>query len=308
MNPNVKIALDIATYIRDENLKGKERIPTSETLIKKMVQLHDRGPDDINLYLERLQEAHYIFIFNVVNSDPSLFVQAVQAYVYADAGVINELRHYTEQKLAQIYESTFYKKKSGINVLRELSSKIKEYNNTDLGRALNELMMLEEYARVISANAFNYADSWRKEKLLKLFREDEMYKDFEIDIEPSSREQTSVVFTTPKPETSTTLSKRPQITPGTSKWQRAVSQFSVKFLLRIHFRKYEFDIVRKLILIGKITELSDFIFIRDYIVELEKMKDKDPILKYHLTQMTELRRLAQAKINVIRKNIPKTAS
>jgi hypothetical protein len=87
-----------------------------------------------------------------------------------------------------------------------------------------------------------------------------------------------------------------------SKWGRAVHQFSVQFLIRIHFRKYEFDIVRKLLMTGKVTELEDFVYIRNTVKELEKMNNGDPILKYHSDKLLELRRIAQAKINIYRKN------
>ncbi len=305
MDNILKVSLEIANLIREENLRGKERIPTSETLIKRVVQTYDIGPDTVIQILNQLQEAHYIFIFQVVQPDPSLFVQAVDAYVYADQSVLNELKFYCESKLAQIYESTFYKKKSAINIVRELISKLKEYNNTPLGRAMNEYRMVEEFGRIVSGSAFDYTDSWRKEKLIKLLREAEDFRDFEIEIESNNtQEEASSWNTSYKNETY--FSQR-QPTQG-SKWQRAVSQFSVKFLLRIHFRKYEFDVVRKLILTGKITELEDFLFIRDSIRKIETLVDKDPILKYHEDKLKDLRRLAQAKINIIRKNRNETTT
>lgn len=298
MDNALKVALEIANIIREENLRGKERIPTSETLIRKLMQNYSTDADSIFQLLNKLQEAHYIFIFQVVQADPSLFVQAIDAYVYADQSVINELKFYCENKLAQTYESTFYKKKSAINIVRELISKLKEYNNTPLGRALNEYRMVEEFGRIMASSPFDYTDSWRKEKLIKLLKEGYDFRDFEIEIASPTKEETPTVNTSFKNEN---FSFQKQPVQG-SKWQKAVAQFSVKFLLRIHFRKYEFDVVRKLIMTGKITELEDFIFIRDSIKKIETQVDKDPILKYHVDKLRDLRRLAQAKINIIRKN------
>lgn len=299
MEVTVKVALEIANLIREENLRGRDRIPTSETLIKRIVQNYDIGPDDAIQTLNKLQEAHYIFIFQVVQPDPGLFVQAVDAYVYADQSVLNELKYYCENKLAEIYESTFYKKKSAINIVREFITKLKDYNNTPLGRALNEYRMVDEFVRIVSANAFDYTDSWRKEKLIKLLREGESSRDFDIEIDSTTKEESTSSTSAIKHEP--TSFQRQPLQQG-SKWQRAVSQFSVKFLLRIHFRKYEFDVVRKLIMTGKITELEDFIFIRDTVRKIETLVDQDPILKYHVDKLKDLRRLAQAKINIIRKN------
>ncbi|HMV43633.1 MAG TPA: hypothetical protein PKD50_13915, partial [Leptospiraceae bacterium] len=88
---------------------------------------------------------------------------------------------------------------------------------------------------------------------------------------------------------------------GNSKWAKAVNQFSIRFLIRIHFRKYEFDVVKRLVLTSKISMLDDLIYIRNTLKDLEKQLDKDTILKYHLDKIIELRRITQAKINNLRK-------
>lgn len=290
MSSVIKILQDIASQIRDENLRGKDRIPTSEFFIKKMVQAHDKSPEDIRYYLEQLKETHHIFTYHLVSPDPSLFVQGIEGYVYADQTVLNEVRHFLENKIGQLYENTFYKKKTYQQILRELLPRLKEYNNTEMGRALNSAMMVDEFIRVISSNAFEYTENWRKEKLYKAFREeDEMFG--ETIVEETSFSESRIDSPRYKD-------------PSNSKWARTINQFSAKFVLRIHFRKYEFDVVRKLIITGKITSVEDFIFIRDSIKEMETLKDKDPVLKYHIEKMTELRRLCQAKINIIRKSNP----
>jgi hypothetical protein len=291
MSSIIKILQDIANQIKEDNQRGKERIPTSESFIKRMVQVHDKSPEDIKYYLEQLKETHHIFIFNVVNPDPSLFVQGVEGYVYADQNILTELKYYLESKIGSIYENTFYKKKTFQQIFRELLPKLKEYNNTEMGRALNGAMMVDEFIRIISSNAFEYTDSWRKEKLYKTFREEEPISSGSSFEDPGFSDHSKVE------------SSRPKEIPN-SKWARTVNQFSTKFVLRIHFRKYEFDVVRKLIMTGKINNIEDLLYIRNFIKEMELMKDKDPILKYHIEKMTELRRICQAKINIIRKNNP----
>ncbi|HMW07554.1 MAG TPA: hypothetical protein PK079_13840 [Leptospiraceae bacterium] len=284
---NVKILQDIANQIKEENLRGRERIPTSETFIKRMMTLHSKSAEDIKFFLEQLKELHYIFVITVVASDPTLFVQGVDAYVYAELSILNELKHYTEQRLTQVYESTYYKRKSGFQIIRELLPKIKEFNNTQLGRNLNEAIMLDEYSRLITTSPFEYTDSWRKEKLYKLYREEEPNYEVEYEVEGNS----------PYPQST---DRRVQDS-GNSKWAKAVNQFSIRFLIRIHFRKYEFDVVKRLVLTSKISMLDDLIYIRNTLKDLEKQLDKDTILKYHLDKIIELRRITQAKINNLRK-------
>ena len=284
---NIKILQDIANQIKEENARGRERIPTSESLIKRMMTLHSKSAEDIKFYLEQLKDLHYIFIINIVAPDQALFVQAVDSYVYADQNILNELKHYTEQRLTQVYENTYYKRKSGFQIIRELLPKVKEFNNTQLGRCMNEAIMLDEYIRLIATNAFEYTDSWRKEKLYKLYRDEESSYETEYEDENSSGYQST--------------SERRYMDPGNSKWSKAVNQFSIRFLIRIHFRKYEFDVVKKLVQTSKISMLDDLVYIRDLLKDLERQLDKDTILKYHLDKIVELRRITQAKINVLRK-------
>lgn len=284
---NIKILQDIAIQIKEENARGRERIPTSETFIKRMMTLHSKSAEDIKFYLDQLRDLHYIFVINIVAADPALFVQGVDSYVYADQNILNELKHYTEQRLTQVYENTYYKRKSGFQIIRELLPKVKEFNNTQLGRCMNEAIMLDEYIRLIATNAFEYTDSWRKEKLYKLYRDEEPTYETDFEEEHSSG--------------TTTSAERRYMDPGNSKWAKAVNQFSIRFLIRIHFRKYEFDVVKKLVQTSKISMLDDLVYIRNTLKDLEKQLDRDTILKYHLDKIVELRRITQAKINVLRK-------
>jgi hypothetical protein len=286
MASTLKQIQEIAYYIKEENLRGRERIPTSEVIIKKFASQYEKTPEEIFKYLEQLKETHFIFSFTVVVEDPALFVQPVYAYVFSDQTIVGDLKHISEMKLASMYENMFYKKKSGMQAAKDLMQRIKDFNNTDIGRVIYEVNYLNEYHRIIQTNAFEYTESWKKEKLLKLYRAEA----------EASNNQNSAMDLLGKSDTGT---KKEMIN---SKWGRAVHQFSVKFLIRIHFRKYEFDVVRKLLMTSKITELDDFIYIRNTVKELEKMNNGDPILKYHSDKLLELRRIAQAKINIFRKN------
>jgi hypothetical protein len=286
---HIRTLQDIANQIKEENQKGKDRIPSSETFIKKMMTQHSKSSEEIFAYLEQLRELHFIFVISLVQPDADLYLQAINGYVYADPIILNEVKHQSEQKLVAAYENTLYKRKSAFQITRELFTKVKEFNNTPLGIALNETVMIEEYIRIISANAFEYSDSWRKEKLYKLFKDESGVTSFD---EFSETEESSG---NANPE------KHRYVDPGNSKWSKAVNQFSIEFLVKIHFRKYEFDIVKKLINTSKITMIEDLMFVRNTLKDLEKNLDKDTILKYHLDKIIELRRIAQGKINIIRK-------
>jgi predicted component of type VI protein secretion system len=278
----LKIALDIANYIKNENVRGKDRIPTSAVLFKKLAQKYSISEEDVKKYITQLKDTHYIFSFFIVHPEPNLYVEALEGFVFAEVSIVNEFRHAAEAKLIQVYESNYYKKKTGFQILKELQSSAKEFNNTALGNVLNEAMALEEFYRAIASNGFEYTDSWRKEKILKLYKEHSSEESNEEQFQQLSRKNDSSLVN--------------------SRWTKLTGQFSIEFIVRIHFRKYEFDVVKKLIMQGKITKLKDLTFVRNSLKELETKLDQDIVLKYHLEAIIDLRRLAQAKINILRKS------
>ncbi|MEQ9365537.1 MAG: hypothetical protein RIF32_14925 [Leptospirales bacterium] len=82
-------------------------------------------------------------------------------------------------------------------------------------------------------------------------------------------------------------------------WGKAVDRYGVQFLLRIHFRKYEFDKVRWLLRTGKVAREEDVRFIRDTIRTMEGRVSVDLKLGRFLKDMADIRRIAQMKLNSI---------
>ncbi|MCZ8344087.1 MAG: hypothetical protein O9301_13715, partial [Leptospira sp.] len=60
------------------------------------------------------------------------------------------------------------------------------------------------------------------------------------------------------------------------------------------------DIIRKLIQTGKLKEEKDLKYVRDTLQLMETRLEQDNILKRYFTEMVELRRYTQAKLNVMR--------
>ncbi len=89
-----------------------------------------------------------------------------------------------------------------------------------------------------------------------------------------------------------------------SLWGRMVSKFLIDFLLRVHLRKCEFEIIRKLITSGKLTSEENLRLIRDSLLKMGKNVNVDKVLASYLDEMTELRKLTQRKLKLIAK--PKT--
>nr|WP_246837198.1 hypothetical protein [Leptospira levettii] len=288
--------MDLADMIRKENLESREKIPTSDTHLRVWSSQLARTEEDIRKLLTSLRDSHYIFIVSIVSPDPNLFVYGEDAYVFAEPFILNELKKHSEESLEKLYEASNYKRKSAFQITRELFPKIKEFNNTPLGRSINLSVMLEEFQRMLTAQSYEYTDQWRRNKLQEIYK-DEVLVAEELANSANFRE------TDPTKRAIDQLKDQAPKEKIDSNWVKAKENFSTEFLLRVHFRKYEFDIVKKLIQSGKLKEEKDIKYVRDTIQLMECRMEQDNLLKRYANEMIELRRYAQAKLNMIRQGV-----
>ncbi|AAN50182.1 hypothetical protein GS518_05425 [Leptospira interrogans] len=297
-----EVALQIASEIRKVNLREDQRIPTSDTFIKELMSLFSREPDELRNILETLRTAKIIFIIKIVLPDDKtsrMNDPGVDAYAYADLKILNDLKYYSEKKLERLYEATYYKKKSPSTITRELFPKIRELNNTPMGRMVNIAVMLEEYIRMMNNNPNEFQEEFRTQAI-----EDLLLSTGDTSKTPDRQTPLSNSFGPNLSQRATDRMEIPTNINPNSPWGRMVSKFSIDFLLRVHLRKCEFETIRKLITSGKVTSEENLRLIRDSLLKMEKNVNVDKVLASYLDEMTELRRLTQRKLNSIAK--PKT--
>ncbi|MCD1164514.1 hypothetical protein KQY10_02520 [Leptospira interrogans] len=297
-----EVALQIASEIRKVNLREDQRIPTSDTFIKELMSLFSREPDELRNILETLRTAKIIFIIKIVLPDDKtsrMNDPGVDAYAYADLKILNDLKYYSEKKLERLYEATYYKKKSPSTITRELFPKIRELNNTPMGRMVNVAVMLEEYIRMMNNNPNEFQEEFRTQAI-----EDLLLSTGDTSKTPDRQTPLSNSFGPNLSQRATDRMEIPTNINPNSPWGRMVSKFSIDFLLRVHLRKCEFETIRKLITSGKVTSEENLRLIRDSLLKMEKNVNVDKVLASYLDEMTELRRLTQRKLNSIAK--PKT--
>nr|WP_244242768.1 hypothetical protein [Leptospira bouyouniensis] len=282
--------------IRKENLESRDKIPTSDSHLRIWSSQLARSEEEIRKLLAALRDSHFIFLVSIVSPDPNLFVYGEDAYVFAEPFILNELKKHSEETLEKLYEASNYKRKSAFQITRELFPKIKEFNNTPLGRAINLSVMLEEFQRMLTAQSYEYTDQWRRNKLQEIFK-DEVLQAEELANNANFREND------PTKRAVDQLKDQAPKEKIDSNWVKAKENFSTEFLLRVHFRKYEFDIVKKLIQSGKLKEEKDIKYVRDTIQLMESRMEQDNLLKRYANEMIDLRRYAQAKLNMLRQGL-----
>jgi len=288
--------LDTLLRIRDRikeinNNIYDEAIPASDIIFRKHLNDLVYSEDMARYYLKLLAESNFIFMIQIVKPDTILRIPSIDGYVVAELDIIEKLLAVYNQRLITIYEAEKRKLAGVETIIRELMPKVKELNNTPLGTVLNICIMLEQFTRIIHERPDHFQDAYRISKLKQFIPEEDEFKEPEEEHEKIQQvqERRRAVDT----EEYQQLSKMNL----TGNWAKAVEQFGVKFLIRVHLRKYEFDVLKKLLLQKRIAREEDLIFLRDSLRKMEERSLFNPELKKYLNEIKELKRIVQIKIN-----------
>lgn len=288
--------LDTLLRIRDRikeinNNVYEEAIPTSDIIFRKYLNDLVYSEDMARYYLKLLAESNFIFVIQIVKPDTILKIPGIDGYVVAELDIIEKLLAVYNQRLVTIYEAEKRKLAGVETIIRELMPKVKELNNTPLGKVLNICIMLEQFTRIIHERPDHFQDAYRISKLKQFIPEEDEFKEPEEEHEKIQQveERRRAVDT----EEYQQLSKMNL----TGNWAKAVEQFGVQFLIRVHLRKYEFDVLKKLLLQKRIAREEDLIFLRDSLRKMEERSLFNPELKKYLNEIKELKRIVQIKIN-----------
>lgn len=288
--------LDTLLRIRDRikeinNNVYEEAIPTSDIIFRKYLNDLVYSEDMASYYLKLLADSNFIFMIQIVKPDTILRIPGIDGYVVAELDIIEKLLAVYNQRLVTIYEAEKRKLAGVETIIRELMPKVKELNNTPLGKVLNICIMLEQFTRIIHERPDHFQDAYRISKLKQFIPEEDEFKESEEEHEKIQQvqERRRAVDT----EEYQQLSKMNL----TGNWAKAVEQFGVQFLIRVHLRKYEFDVLKKLLLQKRIAREEDLIFLRDSLRKMEERSLFNPELKKYLNEIKELKRIVQIKIN-----------
>ena len=298
------ILMDIVKRIREIHLdkSGKlDPIPTSEDIYRRHLSNIYNNEKQCMDFLRMLEEAHFLFAMTLVEPDEALMIPGVEGYIVTEPVVLRNLRARATSELEQSYEQQFYQRKQATTIIRELLPRARSFNNTPLGRALNMAVMLQQFEHILVNEFEQYTDTWKSRKLMELMpggspdAETPSLSEGDFDPPPAGPGTPNA----PLRAVDTDAVQEIQQMDQSGRWGDAVQKFGVEFLLRIHFRKYEFDKVAWLIKTGKLAAEKDLRYVRDTLRTMESRVDRDFRLREFTKPMVELKRAAQIKLNRI---------
>ena len=255
----------------------------------------------------------------------------MEGYLVAERPVVNHLLSHYCRKLEKLYQSTRNRHKDASAIMQEYLGQMQNIGSSLLREALRVTMVLKEYDYLFRRSEQDYTDTAKTERLRNLLGQFETPLEWEFPGEEDpleAPEKNSDMLSEEKPEELAYLEyggirgidffEKPS-PPATGRravdteeynvvqkmklpgeWERAVQRYGINFLLRIHFRKYEFEKVRKLLKTGRIQKEEDIRYIRDTLRLMETRVEKDFRLRIHMAKMQELRRMAHNRLMRIR--------
>lgn len=298
---SAKILNEMVGRIREKNLFESEDlaevIPRSDTLYRHMFSDICTSEADMFHYLDLLESAHYIFILTIHEPDEAHHLKGTDGYVIADEMLLEAVSDKSNRVLENVYASQKRQMKGSQAIIRELFHEIHSHKNTPLGEAMNLSIMITQFQEIIKETPHEYKDDWKEEKLNQLIRDISSKKEGGEGHEYEQKTEVDENATRRAIDTKEYLEAEKMNLNGV--WGKAVERYGVQFLVRIHFRKHEFNEVRKLIKQKRIAREEDLRFIRDTLNIMEKRMEDTPSLKPFSREMAELRRLSQLKMNQI---------
>ncbi len=313
-----EILQDIVNRIREANLtRTEEFIPRSDSIYKKLLGDLVDSETEMFHFINLLREADSLFVIHIVEDDEAHDIKGVDGYVLAEASVVTRVREKSYELLEHIYESEMSQHKPANSIIHELIPRLSNYKNTPIGQALNAAIMLQQLGQVMEENYVDYTEAARERKLTALLdkkhteelKESEMQESDEMEIVGLTDELSSREIHTGLSDAEPTLLSRRAVDTDTAleleqmdrsgQWGVAVDRFGVEFLVRIHFRKHEFHLVRNLVRQKKIAREKDLRMIRDMLRTMEDRIDENSELRHYRREIVELRRMVQMKLNKI---------
>ncbi len=269
---------EIVRILRREN-QEQLRIPTSQDIYTTLLKGVCRDEDQAVEMLSILVQARFLFAPNLELRAPGDTSESIgkKGYLVAEMPVLGLLLNEYSTRLEKLYETEFYVRKNSSAIVRELGLFMDKLKNNPLGELYCVVVMLQQYRYAITVSFAKFREEYRQETLNGILyaREMEVAHDDEMEEAPAAHRRA----------VDTEEYKQIRAMDTKDVWDQAVAKFGVRFLLRIHFRKYEFRMVSGLIRRGKIHEPEDLRWITETMAMMLDNLSRDPELKSHTAAM-----------------------
>ena len=267
--------------------KSNDPIPTVEEIYNLIAYDSFDNIDKVKQAVALLVKSGYLFEIQTFDSHKKL----ADGFVVSSPGALMTVSSFIAKELERQYSISMKVAKSADNIISALEEEFLDKNPSGR-RYIQTYQRIKEYAAKIANGDYRYSKAGCLNSLSRLLDGKESLKGLgpEEAAEEKSAKQHSRAVDAIDQEQYGRVRER-------LAWSDATRIFDPQFLMRIHFRKYEFKMVFRLIYEGKVKEKKDLDYIEATLTKIEGNVEKDPKLKDHLKEIQELKKLVSEQIS-----------
>lgn len=297
-----------AIYFYNDGSRGDKRIPESDSFLRELANTLALDEQKVEQYLQVLRDSNNIFIFDISKADEERGVDPLEGYVVASRDLVEELFSLHDERLHKYYAKEYNRDKSTDAIVKEILPQMRTLNNTALGNLVNIVSMLREFLYYLQNNPQDYEEDIRSQLLKKQLQEKKLWQE-EADQKKSDGE---VVVESHEGQVAgqSGVDLRQELDSGFSEipissdsdlygirldFEKAIKIYGLYFIIRHHFKKYQFRLVEEYVLKNKYFDVTELKQIRDLLKEYIKKINSDTRLALYKSDIFRLdRTLAKA--------------
>ena len=297
---DIKLVDSVFKTIMRTNLgETKDSIPNSVTFSRLMSSQY--GIDDETFFeiISILNESHKIFIFEIQRSTTDSSIK-IEGYIDADVVTIRKLITTYGKILIRSYKDKHGKEISAQSIIKELMANISSMVNSEMGMVANKFIMLNEYEKLIQKQYQEYTEEWKEKKLIEILAQRETSKKRSIADEIEITNNIEDVSKQTKNE-----EKRTVNTPEYEEYdhkknnipvEKLLNIYGIEFFLRVHFRKYDFVLVEKMVKTRVINRKNELMILKKMLETVKSHIHFDKNLPNHIMEVYCLERVVNQRL------------
>lgn len=280
-----------------------DAIPHSDVFLKEMEYTYGLSLSELDLIINMLKDSHKIFIMEITRDNADKKIEKILGYVDADILTIQKLRDIFHRALMDGYEKDIGKRKSSGQIIKELIPQLQYINHTPVGKLLNKVIMLDEYARLLEKDYKEYTEEWKEENLaVQLSINEELLKKY------AEEKNAPVLVEEPADQQKKKPARAvdsPMIDDFTKQSGVSITKvlniYGVSFFCRVNLRQYKFDYLAQVLDSGVIDRKSDLIILKDMLKKVKDNMDNDIELEKYTNEIMSLDRKVSRCISFSKK-------
>ncbi len=292
---------EVYEEIRKCNVRNdSSAIPRSDEFNNTTAAVLGISPDLFGKIIRVLQNAHWLFAFEIILADKLREIPSVEGYVVCDITVVRRLKNVYQRELMHEYNHQHNKNYMVHQIIKEIFPVIRSFNNTPLGELANKAIMLEELEKLMEKGYNQYTDEYQQQQLALEISKANLEKLIEGS---KAKQKEAAEASVPPPRTDAVRKKMGPVSEravdsktygdfisktGKYPLQRILNIYGLEFFYKVNLRACQFSYLMKIINDRQISKRSDLQNLRDLLKTVRSNISRDPKLKEYAEDIYEL--------------------